>query len=262
MQYRQLLADREYPKDGERAAPELYTSLAKYYDKIYSWKDYKKEAQKLKQIIHAYGRSSGNLLLDAACGTGEHVKYLRDEFQCVGIDSSDAMVAVAKSKKLGGAKFLTAGLTDFDLNLRFDVITCLFSAIGYLRTTREIRRAIHNFSRHLKPGGLLIVEPWIRKSEWKDEAIDLRTYQDRIIKIARINYSTRSGDFSTHDDRYLISEKGKGTSYVRDYHELKLFDPDEMTNVMRNEGIHAIFTDKESLAGRGLVIGLKEIRLS
>jgi len=47
----------------------IYRDLAKYYDLIYTWKDYKKEANTIKQLIVAYKKTNGNTLLEVACGT-------------------------------------------------------------------------------------------------------------------------------------------------------------------------------------------------
>lgn len=46
-----------------------YTDLARYYDLIYSWKDYQKEAATIQRLIVKYKRSKGNDLLEVACGT-------------------------------------------------------------------------------------------------------------------------------------------------------------------------------------------------
>lgn len=53
----------------------MYKGLAKYYDFIYSWKDYKKDAIKLNSLISKYKKSSGSDMLDVACGTGKHLGF-------------------------------------------------------------------------------------------------------------------------------------------------------------------------------------------
>ena len=64
-----------------------YGALAKYYDRIYSFKDYETEAVRLAKIIHKYGQSGGNKLLDIGCGTGRHISYLKHDFKCIGASS-------------------------------------------------------------------------------------------------------------------------------------------------------------------------------
>ena len=111
----------------------MYKELAKYYDLIYHWKDYKAEAETIQNLIKKYKTSDGNNLLDVGCGTGMHIKYFRDEFACTGIDINKEMVEVAKTK-VEGVSFKQGDMVDFDLNIEFDVILCLFSSIGYVKT--------------------------------------------------------------------------------------------------------------------------------
>ncbi len=58
-------------------------------------------------------------------------------------------------------------MTEFDLATTYDAVTCLFSAIGYVRTVDRMNRAVACMARHVKPGGVLIVEPWITPEDWK-----------------------------------------------------------------------------------------------
>ena len=45
---------------------------------------------------------------------------------------------------------------------QFDVVTCLFGAIAYAKTFASLRKAVRCLVRHLRLGGVLVVEPWIR----------------------------------------------------------------------------------------------------
>jgi ubiquinone/menaquinone biosynthesis C-methylase UbiE len=237
--------------------PELYQRLAKYYDKIYHWKDYKKEAKIIKGLIQTYKKTSRNLLLDVGCGTGEHIRHIKVEaFRCVGLDASKYMIAVERKKKIKGVKFLTADMTNFSLGMQFDVITCLFSSIGYLKSLEQIEKAVSNFARHLKAEGILLIEPWIKKSELKS-AIHLQTYEDASLKIARVTSVKTEGDFTILDDRYLIGEKNKGVSYLKDLHKLRFVNPEEMLNMVKKEGVDETFSNKKLLSDRGLFIGVK-----
>ena len=58
----------------------MYSNLAKYYDIIHSdtnWKDYKLDSQKVHKTIQEYKKIKGKELLDVACGTGNHIQYLK-----------------------------------------------------------------------------------------------------------------------------------------------------------------------------------------
>jgi len=234
----------------------LYGALARYYDQIYHWKDYRKEARKIKKIIQRYKRSPGNSLLDVACGTGEHIRYLRDDFSCVGVDVSEQMLAVAR-RKLRGVEFVRGSMVDFELGRRFDVVLCLFSSIGHLKTRKEVGRAISNFGKHMKKGGVLIIEPWIRKSEWKDKTVHTQAYDSDSLKISRVNFGRAEGDFSILDERYLIAEKGRGIAYVRERVKMRFFELGPTLEAMRRAGLNAKFTEDSLMPGRGLLIATK-----
>ncbi|TMI19100.1 hypothetical protein E6H32_03585 [Candidatus Bathyarchaeota archaeon] len=56
-------------------------------------------------------------------------------------------------KKHPDIVFHRGNMVTFKLNKRFDAITCLFSAIGHLKTKGKLRLAIRNISRHSSPAG-------------------------------------------------------------------------------------------------------------
>jgi SAM-dependent methyltransferase len=230
--------------------------MAKYYDQIYHWKDYRNEALKIKRLVTRYKRSSGNTLLDIGCGTGKHIQYLQENFKCTGVDASEQMLTIAK-RNVPAAQFVTGNMVDFDLGKEFDVVLCLFSSIGYLRTKREASKAMVNFAKHLRKGGFLIIEPWIRRSEWKDRTVDLQTYDSESLKIARVNFGRVEGAFSILDERYLIAEKGKGISYIKDRHKMRFFELNSILEALRGAGLETGFTKYSLTPGRGLVIAAK-----
>src|SRR3954467_1553959 len=105
--------------------------FADLYDDVYLGgvgKDYAAEATELTALIR--GRTPGAAsLLDVACGSGEHLRHLRESFAVTGVELSDAMARRAEAK-LPGVSVHRADLRDFDLGTTFDAVTCLFSAIG------------------------------------------------------------------------------------------------------------------------------------
>jgi ubiquinone/menaquinone biosynthesis C-methylase UbiE len=234
----------------------LYDRLAKYYDQIYHWKDYEKEVRTLRGLIQKYKEASGKRLLDVACGTGKHIKYLRKEFNCTGVDSSAKMLAVARNNA-AGVRFVRGNMVDFDLREQFDVVLCLFSSLGYLKTKSEIRKTYFNFSRHMKKGGVLIIEPWLRRSEWKDRTVSLRSYVNGPLIIARVSYARAEGEFSILDERYLVAQKNKGISYIKDRHRIRFFEVDSSLDGLREAGLNPEFTEESLMPGRGLLIATK-----
>jgi len=140
----------------------MFDQAPELYDLFYSWKDYRGEAEKLRDIIRR-SEPDAKALLDVACGTGVHLEHLTDWFGVEGLDADASLLAVARNR-LPDVPLHEADMRHFELGRKFDVITCLFSSIGYMVAEPDLRQAIANMARHLSPRGLLIVEPWFRLS--------------------------------------------------------------------------------------------------
>ena len=140
----------------------LYRELAKYYDKLYQWKDYTIETEKIKELIKQYKTTSGNSLLEVGCGTGHHIQHFKDTYQCTGVDINKEILKVAR-KKLPNTEFIQADMISMDLGRQFDVITCLFSSIGYVKSYSYLEKTLHSFYNHLCSGGVAVIEPWFTK---------------------------------------------------------------------------------------------------
>jgi ubiquinone/menaquinone biosynthesis C-methylase UbiE len=146
----------------------MFSKSAQYYDEIYASidKDYEAEAKKAHTFIQKHKQTKGKSLLDVACGTGFHASLLSRYYQVEGLDLDPQMLKVAK-KKHPKIRFHRGDMTDFDLKRQFDVIVCLFSSIGYVKTQSRLRKAIWNMGRHLLPGGVLLIEPWFAAEQWR-----------------------------------------------------------------------------------------------
>ena len=190
----------------------MYTKSAAFYDAIYSFKNYPAEAAYLHALIRKYKRSSGNRLLDVACGTGVHLHALRQTgYEGEGLDLEENLISIARQRN-PGVRFHLADMVDFELGATFDVITCLFSAIGYVKTVERLNQAIRNMARHLVPGGVLIVEPWFTP-EIPLEPLGSLSVDQPQLKLARIISTQIIGNSYIAHFHYLIGEPG-GVEYL------------------------------------------------
>ncbi|MEJ7803674.1 MAG: class I SAM-dependent methyltransferase [Candidatus Limnocylindria bacterium] len=140
----------------------MFDKSAELYDLFYNWKDYRAEAEKVRELVAARNPHA-RTLLDVACGTGSHLVHLRDWYTVEGIDLDPGLLTVA-ARRLPEVTLHEADMREFDLRRTFDVVTCLFSSIGYVETTDGLSRAVEAMTRHLAPSGVLIVEPWFAPS--------------------------------------------------------------------------------------------------
>ena len=231
----------------------MFSRTAQYYDTIYqSMKDYGAEAGKLTAIMQKYCRSAGNRLLDVACGTGVHLSYLKQHFQVDGLDLDEQLLAIARQRNPEVPLHL-ADMTDFDLGRTFDIVTCLFSSIGYVKTHDNLFRAIQCMVQHLSAGGVLLIELWFTPETWRPGTVHARFIDEPDLKIARINTSFVDGRLSYMDMHYLIGTP-EGTEHYVERHELGLFTTEEMRHALMTCGLEVIY-DATGLTGRGLYIG-------
>jgi SAM-dependent methyltransferase len=234
----------------------MFSKTARYYDKIYAAveKDYAGEAEKLHNLIQTHQRSQGKSLLDVACGTGLHTDLLSKYYQVEGLDIDRQMLAVA-SEQHPGVRFHQGDMVDFDLGRRFDVIVCLFSSIGYVKTKPRLRKALKNLADHLAPGGVLLVEPWFTPGQWHPGRASMTQVNEPDLKIVRMSYGRQRGRLSFIDFEYLVGTP-QGIEHYVEVHELGLFTHQEYMDTFKTTGL-SISHDPEGLDGRGLYIGAK-----
>jgi len=235
----------------------MYKELARYYDLIYMWKDYKIESKRIRDIIRKYKKSDSNSLLEVACGTGRHLEYLRRGFSCTGLDLNEEMLKLAR-KRLSGVKLIRGNMIDFRLGSKFDVVTCLFSSIGYVKTYENLEKTLRNFSKHLRVGGIVIIEPWFTKAEYKVGTPHMTVYQGKDIKIARANVSIAKNGVSILEMHHLIAEKGKEMKHFVSVEELGMFETPKTLQLMRRAGFDAKFIKGMAWdERRGIFVGVK-----
>jgi ubiquinone/menaquinone biosynthesis C-methylase UbiE len=239
-------------RDGVRL---MYKQFAQYYDSIYKWKDYKAESEKIRVLINQYKISRGKDMLDVACGTGNHIQYLKKYFNITGVDLDKYMLGIAK-KKFPGIKFFLGDMRAFKLNRQFDVIVCLFSAIGHLRTYANLEKTIKNFSRHLNHGGVMIVEPFVSPEHYIEGRIHAYNMNEPNLILTRMNKSERKGNIGVFNFHFLVGENGK-IKYFTDKQYLGMFEPKKVLTIMRNIGLKSEFLKNGLMKNRGLYIGVK-----
>ncbi len=234
----------------------MYRKYAKYYDLIYSGKDYKSEADRIIRLIRKYKKSDGNNLVEFACGTGLFLQYFAKKFRCTGVDINKGVLSFAR-KRVPGAVIMQGNMINARLGKKFDAVVCLFSSIGYVKTYASLKKTINNFARHLKKGGVLIIQPWLDPKSYKPGSINMLTYDRPDLKIARLNVSERKGMISRMDMHFVVAERNRKTIHFVDRHELGLFDNAKTLKFLRNAGIRAKFLASPSM-GRGVFVGVKE----
>lgn len=214
-----------------------YAASARVYDILYdALFDAAAESKALHDLIQS--RAPGaDTLLDVACGTGRHLARLQRHYQVEGVDREAAMLREARLK-LRGVRLSTGDLVDFSLPRRFDIVTCLFSSVAYVGTVPRLRRAVANLARHVRPGGLVIIDGWILPGDWVPGYVVVHQGQRDDLRVVRVSRSGRRGRLSTMEWHFLVADR-KRTDHLVEHHELALFTRDEYLDAMSRAGLVA-----------------------
>ncbi len=232
----------------------MWDDLAHYYDDIYAWKDYAGEATRITELVEQRCTSGGTEMLDVACGTGEHIKYLQDRFTITGAALNPSMLDVAR-QKFPHTSFIEANMVTMNLSHQFDVVVCLFSSIGYVKTYDNLQRTLAAFSAHVKPGGVTIIEPFVEPDKYTVGVPHALTVDTPDLKISRMNVSERDGDLAILDFYFQIATP-QGVQQFRDKHELGLFVIEHFKQNMAEVGFTDVaFLPDGLMKDRGLYVG-------
>ena len=204
----------------------MFSNSSQYYDKIYAFKNYAGEVARIRRLIEQH-HPTAQSILDVACGTGEHARLLSERYKVDGIDVDPDFVVQARLKVPMG-EFIASDMRRFAIGKQYDVVQCLFSSIGYLTEPQDVVSALRCFAAHLKPDGIIIVEPWYTPDAWTSGQPRMTPPVDEPdLKLSRISHSTTEGDVSVLHFHYLIGTTA-GVEYLQETHRLALYTVADM----------------------------------
>lgn len=152
-----------------------------------------------------------------ACGTfALDLPLLKRGYRVVGRDLSADMLGVARRnlKEAGRAADVAEGdMRSLRLNRTFDAVLCLGTGFNYLTAPRDIQAAFRTLHRHLRPGGLLVLDltnfdAWIRNPRNARAEIDYRAKDGT--RIAIFAFNEQSADWKLHFARMLTVVQREG----------------------------------------------------
>jgi SAM-dependent methyltransferase len=232
---------------------DLYTASALYYDGLMTdRRHYAADAEFIRDLVSSL-KPGAKSLLDIACGTGRHLEYLLRWFDVEGGDLSDSMLRVARAR-LPEVTLHNLDMRAFNLGKTFDVVICMFSAIAYAASKSELRVALKSFARHLRPGGIVLVEPWIQPDDFEAGRITTESFElFPRHQISRMIVSSVEDGVSILDMHYLIGTE-TGVRHIAEQHRLGLYTEDQYRDAFVSAGFSIDF-DPTGPFNRGLVHG-------
>lgn len=235
-----------------------YQELADVYDLIHAGKPYAREARTVRTLALREARRPCRTLLDVPCGSGRHLAEFSRWFRCTGVDASAAMLRRAR-RRVPSAQLNLGRMESFDLGRPFDIVTCLFSSIGYARSVQGLRRTVRNLARHTAPGGVVVVEPWLTPAAFRAGLIHYVVAEDGGTTVVRMNGSRVRGNRSIFDFHHLVGRAGEVEHFV-ETHDLGLFDRRTMADAFRRAGLSVRYLRRGLTGRRGLYLARRPDR--
>ena len=134
-----------------------YKRFAYFYDEVTSELEY----DLWLEFVEPYLKPNDKIL-DLACGTGTFATMLKLKgFESYGLDLSEEIIEIANEKKKINhldIPFYVADMTSFNLDNKFDVITCFFDSINFLDNKSKIKKMFDKVYQHLNDNGYFIFD--------------------------------------------------------------------------------------------------------
>ena len=229
----------------------MYSHSARFYDNLYAFRDYTSAADEILTLVGERAPEA-KTLLDVGCGTGRHLEAFSSHFRVEGLDLNADLLAVARGR-LPGVPLHELDMTRFELHRHFDVIICLFSSIGYVKSLMNMRMAVDRMARHLAPGGVIVIEPWFTPERFWTDTITANFVDEPELKIAWMYVSKRRDRLSILDIHYMVATR-EGVEEFSEIHEIGLFTEEEYLDAMTSAGLTGAHF-RDGFSGRGLYVG-------
>jgi len=227
---------------------EIYSERAALYDLIYHWKNYGREAERVRSLLLDEGVIDGARVVEAACGTGQYLVALAPWYRVSGYDLNPGMVEVARSK---GCSAQVADMREHRPEVA-DAIVCLFSSIGYV-APQDLPAVAACWHASLQPGGVVLVEPWISPEMAQPGHMNVHTYESDDLRLVRAAVHHLDGPVSVLDFHWLVL-RPTGIEHFVDAHRLHLSTREELLGPFEQAGFDARWEEDGLMPGRGLII--------
>ena len=179
-------------------------------------------------IARTIGTRAVRRVLDLACGSGRHAKYLGSTWWTSGIDLSEVLLRIARRND-SPARLVRGDIRALPYrDSVFDLVVNLFTSFGYFETDLEHELVIRDLARVIAPHGTFVLD-YLNAGAVRDQLVpyDERNIGGRVVEQRR--EITDGGRFVVKH----ISLKDEGREFVE---RVRLFTRSELEEMLDRAG--------------------------
>ena len=222
---------------------EAYTDFAALYDEFMEYTPYDEWCDKILSILQGHGISDG-LVCELGAGTGEMTKRLQTAgYDMIGIDNSEAMLAIAREKEEEGSDilYLLQDMREFELYGTVRAIVSVCDCVNYVTDPEELLKVFKLCNNYLDPEGLLVFD---FNTRYKYETvIGDATIAENGEDASFIweNYYDSESSMNEYDITFFVKEEGDMYRKFTEEHFQKGYTTEEMKSLIEEAGM--VFVD-------------------
>lgn len=217
----------------------VFDDYSKYYDLLYSTKEYEKEAEFVDSLLSKYKIDQCRSILELGSGTGKHAFYLaRKGYMIDGIDQSAKMLEMAgnflsecDSEVVKRITLNQADSRTLRTSKKYDAAVSLFHVMSYQITNSDLEAVFQTVKKQVRSEGLFIFDVWYGPAVLTQlPSVRHKKFENAYGVVERIAVPTlnENRNIVQVDYHLFIQEKGNDTYHkIQEQHIMRyLFLPE------------------------------------
>lgn len=184
-------------------------------------------------------------VLDLACGEGTFSLRMAElGYKVTGIDLSEEMLNIAR-ESAGGVgeevKFIKEDMREISFSREFDLVTCWFDSMNYLKEEREWRQVFANVHKSLRKGGVFIFDMntlYGLSVEWQEDPCYVAQDKEDVFEVHRTGYD-REKDLAILKITGFVKRRGEWKKF-EERHKEKAYPLQRIETIFREEGFEKL----------------------
>ena len=235
---------------------EQYSDFAQVYDTFMDNAPYDRWSDFIVSAIEKYGvsrpernaadplDSERNLVLDLGCGTGTLTELLYEKgYDCIGIDSSEAMLGIAMDKREESGSeilYLLQDMRDFELYSTVGTVVSICDSVNYILEEQELLTVFSLVNNYLYPGGIFIFD---FNTDYKYREIigdtTIAENRDDCSFIWENYYDPKEG-INEYNVTVFVQEEGDRFRRFTENHFQRGYTAEQMQNLVERAGMRVV----------------------